>query len=245
MFLTEFKAYDEAYYKEAISLGLIQVNSQRVDLSYILRNGDTITHSALRNEPPVLNTRIIIACDLPNILVVNKPSSIPVHPSGAYYKNSMIYILEHEMGFKNLHLVHRLDRVTSGLIILAKNPQTANVLTSMFQSHTTQKYYVARVKGNFPYIDKVINEKIMCISHKEGIYKVNDSGKESITRVKKLFYDSIHNESVVECKPLTGRTHQIRVHLSYIGYPIANDTCYGGEMLNPIQSPESLFRLEF
>lgn len=244
MFLTEFKAYDEGYYKEAIQSGLIQVNSQVVDLDYTLRNGDKITHSALRNEPPVLNTAIQIISDLPNILVVHKPSSMPVHPSGAYYKNSMLYILEHEMGFSQLHLIHRLDRLTSGIIILAKNPKMASTLTSFFQSHSTKKYYVARVKGNFPYLYKEINEKIACLSHKDGVYKVDPMGKHSITLVKKMFYDAEADESVLECQLLTGRTHQIRVHLSHLGYPIANDVCYGGQLLNPIEAPESLFRLE-
>ena len=244
MFLSEFKAYDEAYYSEAISTGSIQVNSHRVGLDYTLRNGDKLTHTALRNEPPVLHHQIAIAYSLPNILVVSKPSSMPVHPSGAYYKNSMIYILEHEMGYKNLHPIHRLDRVTSGLIILAKNPQTASTLTSLFQSHTTKKYYVARVKGNFPFLETEINQKIMCVSHKDGVYRVDERGKESVTRVRKMFYDEESKQSVLECQPLTGRTHQIRVHLSYLGYPIANDVCYGGDMLNPIEAPEALFRLE-
>jgi RluA family pseudouridine synthase len=245
VFLNEFKAYSEEYYREAITSGNIQVNNLQVTSDYILRNGDTITHSALRNEPPVLSTPIKILYDLPNLLIVNKPSSLPVHPSGAYYKNSLIHILEFEMGYKSLHLIHRLDRVTSGILILAKNPQIAAKVTKLFQSHSTQKYYIARVKGNFPYKEKEVNEKILCISHKEGIYIVDDKGKDSTTFIRKIFYDPISHQSVVECQPITGRTHQIRVHLKFLGYPIANDVCYGGENISPIESPDNLYKLQF
>ena len=202
IFLSEFKAYSEDYYRDAILSGSIQVNSTNISLDYILRNGDTITHSALRNEPPIYNKKIKILSDLPNILVISKPSSMPVHPSGAYYKNSMLYILEHEMNYKNLHLVHRLDRVTSGIIILAKNPQAASTLTRLLQSSFTKKFYVARVKGNFPYLAKTIDEKILCVSHKDGVYKVNDAGKESVTYVEKKFYDEKTDHTLIDLMPI-------------------------------------------
>lgn len=245
MFLKEFKAYSEEYYRQAITLGLIQVNYKKVALDYILRNGDTITHTATRSEPPVFNRPIKIIHDSPNLLIVYKPASMPVHPSGAYYKNSMLYILQNEMSYKELHLIHRLDRVTSGIIVLTKNSRTAASLTRLFEKSTLKKYYLARVKGKFPTDSMEIKEKILCVDHKNGVYKVDPAGKDSYTIVKHMFYDEKTDESVVECRLITGRTHQIRVHLSYIGHPIANDICYGGQCSNPPIVPDAYYKLRF
>ena len=121
IFSTEFKAYTEEYYREAIETGAITVDGRKVGCEYVVRNGDSLEHQTMRHEPPVLNVNIEVAFDLPNIVVVCKPPSIPTHESGAYYHNSMIKILEHERGYHDLRAIHRLDRVTSGLVVLAKN----------------------------------------------------------------------------------------------------------------------------
>jgi RluA family pseudouridine synthase len=243
IFLSEFKAYNESYYTSAIQSGRIQINLKKVDLSYILKNGDSITHKAHRNEPPVLSTPIRVVFNSKNFLVVYKPASMPVHPSGAYHKNSMIYILEHEMNFPPLHLIHRLDRVTSGIILLAKNGKTAAEATKMFQSDSMQKFYVARVRGRLCEVEFEVDVGISCIDHKNGVYQADPKGKESKTKFKVLFYDARNDMSVVRCQPLTGRTHQIRVHLKFIGHPIANDVAYGGDFSDPVIPPEVNFRL--
>lgn len=243
-FLKEFKAYSEDYYRSSILNGQIQVNLKAVPLTYTLKNGDTIYHKALRNEPPVLAHRIKVLFDSPNLIVVYKPASMPVHPSGAYYKNSMLYILQHEMHLWPLHLIHRLDRVTSGIILLAKNSKSASEATKLFQTDTMQKYYVARVKGNFPHLHYELAAGISCVDHKNGIYTVDQAGKPSTTSFKKLFYDPESDQSVLECQPLTGRTHQIRVHLTYLSHPIANDIAYGGELINPVSVPEVNYKLQ-
>jgi 23S rRNA-/tRNA-specific pseudouridylate synthase len=90
-----------------------------------------------------------------------------------------------------------------------------------------------------------IKEKILCVDHKNGVYKVDPAGKDSYTIVKHMFYDEETDESVVECRLITGRTHQIRVHLSYIGHPIANDICYGGQCSSPPTVPDAYYKLRF
>lgn len=239
IFVTEFKAYDEDYYREAITSGSITVSGQSVACDYVVRNGDSIEHRTVRHEPPVLNIPISIEFDLPNILVVCKPPSIPTHECGAYYHNSLIKIIESETGILGLRAIHRLDRVTSGLVVLAKNNETAGKLVELMKREECEKWYVAKVLGNFPEGEQRCVQAITCLSEKDGVYGIDPTGKASETLFYKESYFPESNLSVVRCRPVTGRTHQIRLHLQHLGFPIANDSCYGGKCTDPISVPFS------
>jgi len=164
------------------------------------------------------------------VVVVNKPASIPVHPTGRYRHNTVLFILAKEYGLKNLYPVHRLDKLTSGLLLFARNPQRAEKIAAEIRTHTSvRKTYLARVVGEFPAAKVVCAEPILVaidIGSRE-LNKVHPQGKPSETHFKRLFYDGTH--SVVKCKPKTGRTHQIRVHLQHLGHPIVNDPLYNPE----------------
>ena len=114
LYATEFKAYSESYYNDAITDGKITVNNNKVDINYRVKDGDKIIHKTKRHETPVVNDPIKILADLDDFLVVNKPSSIPVHPCGNFHYNSLSKILEVEKKHKApggfLGTVHRLDR---------------------------------------------------------------------------------------------------------------------------------------
>lgn len=228
IFRDHFKAYSEDYYRNAIVSGSITVSGRPVTLLYKLKNGDTIEHRTTRQEPPVLDLPISIEFDLPSILVVCKPPSMPTHLCGAYHHNSLVSILENERGIRGLKPIHRLDRVTSGLIVFAKNSQTASQLTELMKKEECEKWYVAKVKGEFPSGEIKVNAGIKCVNKAEGRYGLAADGKESETWFYKERYFQESDMSVVRCRPVTGRTHQIRLHLQSLNFPIANDDYYGG-----------------
>jgi len=188
-----------------------------------------ITH---RHEMPILDRPLEIVLNNDDVVVINKPCSFPSHQCGRYYFNSLTYLLQHQYGLEGLRITHRLDRLTSGLIIFAKTLSKTQELFSNISQRNVKKEYLARVVGEFPDDEICCEQPIGALSTKMGIHWVTLDGKSAVTRFQKLFTDG--NESVVRCIPETGRTHQIRVHLQYLGYPIVNDNIYN----NPVFGPE-------
>ncbi|CAH1767784.1 9598_t:CDS:2 [Entrophospora sp. SA101] len=209
----------------AIEKGLITINEKIVKTETKVKNQDIIGHKIHRHEPPITSTPINILHKENDLIVINKPASIPVHPSGRYRHNTVLHILKKEHGFSNdLHTINRLDRLTSGIMLLALSKERAKELEQQMQRRKIKKEYICRVFGKFPDGEIICEQPIKCVSHKLGLNIVDKNGKPSTTIFEKISYNK--NTSVVKCKPLTGRTHQIRVHLQYLGYPIANDPLY-------------------
>ena len=196
-----------------------------------------------------------------DMIVINKPAGVPVHPAGRYNYNSIVEIMRAERGYGwNPLPCNRLDRLTSGIMFVGKHAKAAEELSAQIKGRTVKKEYIARVIGDFPEGDMVCDQPIMQISPKLGLNRARASGKEARTIFKRLAYyppkaknkDSCNTTpptedirtlrekardskmvwkskegySIVRCLPLTGRTHQLRVHLQYLGHPIANDPIY-------------------
>ena len=169
-----------------------------------------------------------------DLMVVNKPAGMVVHPAAGHSSGTLVHAaLAHapEMagigGEKRPGVVHRLDRDTSGLILLAKNDQAHRFLQDQFRMRTTYKTYIALVDGKPPTPSGRIeapvgrdstHRKLMTVS---GVKK----GREAVSEYRTL--ESFKGHSLLEVHPLTGRTHQIRVHMKFIGCPVAGDTVYG------------------
>ncbi|GFU04884.1 RNA pseudouridylate synthase domain-containing protein 2 [Nephila pilipes] len=227
----EFSLYPPDEIEKRILSGVLRVNGEIVDLNYVLKNSDVVTASVHRHELPVFACSIKIIFEDDDVLVVDKPCSIPVHPCGLYRYNSAVFILEHEGERKNLHITHRLDRLTSGVLIFAKSSEISKEIHENLNLRNVEKEYLCRVEGEFPDGVVVCNKPLKHMYHKVGIALVDPQGKISITEFQKLSYNG--KSSVVRCKPYTGRTHQIRVHLQYLGYPIVNDTLYNSYVFGP------------
>lgn len=221
----------------SVKKGLIKVNREIKKPSYTLKEGDEIEFEniveeiALKIEPEEIPIEIVWEDE--NMLVVNKPSGMLTHPTPLETSGTLVNALMFKYG-QNLSdlngdfrrgIVHRLDRNTSGLLMIAKNNETHKYLADMIKSHNLTKKYHAVLKGNYPKDNDVIEEPIA--RHKTQPHKmtVSPAGKPSTTILKVL--ERFNEATYVELTLITGRTHQIRVHTSYRKHPVLNDTLYG------------------
>jgi len=158
VFCQEFGGtYDRFYFEQKIKNGGIQVDSKSVDLDFILQDHQLISHKVHRHEPPVISLIPKIIMENENMIVVEKPSSIPTHPTGRYRHNTLLFLLAHFHNKLNLFPINRLDKLTSGIMILAKNSSTAAQLSSFLKRSTMQKEYLAMVSGKFPNDKEIID----------------------------------------------------------------------------------------
>ena len=291
---------------DSLRSGDVLVNNEIVTIDYSLQNRDIVFRRSHRHEPPIYgNITFVGENDELDLLAINKPSSYPMHACGAYRFNtvqevlmrdpaSVVFPIDHKRTplsayGQSFHIVHRLDRVTSGLVVLAKTKEAASIICKEIKSRATTKVYLARVKGNFPFnmntkirrlevaamqekyiaetqldeyevdttepelsssasdsdmtdilqenlfqcsevgyvlVDNVrkwdvanITDSNICslvlscpvrlLSSRDGVYTCSTLGKSALSTFKNLGYDSVSDTSLVECRPLTGRTHQV------------------------------------
>ncbi|XP_039179798.1 RNA pseudouridylate synthase domain-containing protein 2 [Crotalus tigris] len=232
VFHSEFRGRPIEYYLAAAKAGRLLLNKHPLkDLSVVLKNNDFLENTIHRHEPPVTAQTIEFIEDNDEVVVVDKPSSLPVHPCGGFRHNTVIFILGKEHNLKELHTVHRLDRLTSGVLIFAKSAEVSKRIDEQVRQRQLEKEYVCRVVGEFSENEVICEEPILSMSYKMGLCRVDPKGKPCKTVFQRLSYNG--KTSVVKCFPYTGRTHQIRVHLQFLGYPIVNDPIYNNEIWGP------------
>ncbi|RKP08180.1 pseudouridine synthase, partial [Thamnocephalis sphaerospora] len=233
VFSREFRDRPASYYQKAIESGVITINDQHVACDTIVRNSDMLAHRMHRHEPPVAADEIEIIARTDDMLAINKPASIPLY--GRYHYNTVLGILENQLGVEQLFPANRLDRLTSGLMLIALNKHRAKQLEQSLRERRVQKEYICRVLGEFPTERVTCSEPILVVSHKLGLNAVRpieDGGRECETAFERISYNG--RTSVVKCFPKTGRTHQIRVHLQHLGHPIANDPLYANPHIRAV-----------
>lgn len=170
-----------------------------------------------------------------HILVIDKPAGLPVLPDG-WEKDApyLLKILEADHG--KLWVVHRLDKTTSGVMVFARDADTHRVLNIQFENHEVEKIYHAIVEGNPKWNEKTTKHPLRAnVGHKHRTAVDDKNGKPSETRFKII--KRYQEWALVEAKPMTGRTHQIRVHAYALGHPLLGDTLYSAEETDIITRP--------
>ena len=232
--------------QQAIEAHLVTVNGNTVKSNYKIRPGDRIIYFS-DNAPETFDIvpeqlDLDICYEDDQIMVINKQAGVVVHPGHGNYTGTLVNgiawhlkqqqpeLSEHEL--PRYGLVHRIDKNTSGLLVVAKNDQAAMGLANQFFEHTVHRRYVALVWGDFETDTGTITghvgrhqrfRKIM------DVYPDGEQGKEAITHYTVL--ERFRYVSLIECRLETGRTHQIRVHMQHIGHPLFNDDTYGGDRI--------------
>ena len=223
-----------------IRRGEVRVNGSRVRAEHRLREGDELRIPPVRIDddgpppPAKLAAAMLdhVIYEDKRLLVVDKPTGIAVH-GGSGISHGVIELLRHgRPDLKNLSLVHRLDRETSGCLVLAKRRSALRALHEKFREGIVEKNYLALVAGDWQLGDRIIDRPLLVTNRKGGERHVvvSADGKPARTRVR--LSRTFGRYSLVQCLPLTGRTHQIRVHLASEGFPIAGDERYGDPAVN-------------
>lgn len=232
--------------QQAINAGLILVNNKEVKQNYKVKAFDQIVvYSDLSPEsteivPEKLDLNIVYEDD--DILMINKPAGMVVHPGSGNYSGTLLNGIAWYLKNKNPNiseetlprfgLVHRIDKNTSGLLVLAKTDKAMRHLAKQFYDHTVKRQYVALVWGDMQkeegtivaHVGRHLRYRKLFEAYPEG-----DHGKEAITHYKVL--ERFNYVTLVQCVLETGRTHQIRVHMKHIGHPLFNDDFYGGDKI--------------
>ena len=230
--------------QQAADANCIIVNGKAVKSSYKVKPDDvvSIVMDRPRYELEIIpeNIPLDIVYEDKWVLVVNKPAGLVVHPGHGNYHGTLVNALawhfrdnpDYDVDDPRLGLVHRIDKDTSGLLVIAKTPEAKTHLGTQFFNKTTRREYVAVVWGDFPEPEGTIVGNIARNPHDRLQMQVFEDpaiGKQAVTHYKVI--ETFGYVSVVKCVLETGRTHQIRVHMKHIGHPLFNDARYGGDKI--------------
>jgi 23S rRNA pseudouridine1911/1915/1917 synthase len=226
--------------KKLLLEGKILVNQNQVKASYVLRFGDLIEVMDVDfSETEIVPTKmdLDIVYEDEDVLVVNKPSGMVVHPAPGHYQDTLVNgLLWHIKNLSDVNgemrpgIVHRIDKDTSGLLMVAKNNYAHDILAKELQEKQTKREYIALVEGIIANKRGKINAPIGRDKNNRLKMAVTASGKEAITNFEVL--ETYEDKTLIKCILETGRTHQIRVHMQYINHPLVNDYVYGNAKPN-------------
>lgn len=243
--------------KNFLNGGVVTINGKTAKASSCVAKGDVVEILLEENDEPEIlpeNIDIEIVYEDETMLVVNKPKNMLTHPTTKEFTGTLVNALLEKYGRNGLSdingymrpgILHRLDKNTSGLLMIAKTNAAHEYLTNQIKTKTAIRIYRAVVTGN-PNEDEItIDAPIARNKKNPAKFCVDEDGKPSVTHMKVV--ERFKNSAYVNFRLETGRTHQIRVHSAYIGHPIINDSLYGGLKIKVKTTEQVLqaYRLEF
>lgn len=235
-YLANNTEYSRSTITKMLDADYITVNDKQEKASYKVRENDVIEiKEGFIEETDIIPVEmsIDIVYEDDDIIVVNKPSGLVVHPGSGNYDNTLVNGLMHYTqslsdinGEERPGIVHRIDKDTSGLLLIAKNNKSHAILTEYFKNHQNiKREYLCLICGNFPHESATIDAPIgRDPKDRKKMAVTADNSKEAITHLKVV--KKYKEYTLVSLILETGRTHQIRVHMNYIGYPVYNDPVY-------------------
>ena len=240
-FLADSSNLSRSQIQKLIEEGRVLVNNETTVSRYKVNPGDFITAEYLEQTPTDIKPKDIaldIVYEDEDLIVINKPKGLVVHPAAGNYDNTLVNALLYHCkelsdinGYYRPGIVHRIDKDTSGLLVCAKNNAAHAALSAQLQDKTCFRKYYAIVNGIIDNNEGIINAPIGRSSKDRQKMEVTDkNSKEAITEFKVL--QRLSSTCLVECELKTGRTHQIRVHMAFIKHPVLNDPKYSKKTID-------------
>ncbi|MDW5378880.1 RluA family pseudouridine synthase [Halomonas sp. HP20-15] len=250
---TRLKGVPRTLVYRIVRKGEVRVNKKRIKADYRLAEGDLVRIPPLRMAPEEAvrevseNLRNLLAGSVlvegPDWLVINKPSGLPVH-GGSGVKIGLIEALRQVRDdLEFLELVHRLDRDTSGCLLLAKSRPALLTLNAALKQHKMDKRYLALVQGRWPVRRDFVSARLDRFDAGNGERRVRVDPDGKVARTRFAVQEALPGVTLIEAEPVTGRTHQIRVHAAHAGFPLLGDDKYGSRQSHRLAARLGLERL--
>ena len=232
------ESFSRSYIQDLIKKGKATIGGKSIKANYRLRNGDNVVLNIPKPEPLEIlpeNIPLDILYEDNDVILVNKPKGMVVHPAAGHYSgtlvNALLYHCKDNLsginGVLRPGIVHRIDMDTTGVIIACKNDNAHQNIAKQLAEHSITRRYIAIVNGNLKEDEGVVDAPIARAKNDRNKMAVDKDGKTAVTHYKVL--ERLKNYTYIECVLETGRTHQIRVHMSYINHPLLGDEIYSGK----------------
>lgn len=230
--IARFTYHTRDAWSARIAQGHLLLNHAITTPDTLLSTQDLITYCIPDLPEPPVDVAYTTIFEDTDLFVINKPGNLPCHPAGRYFNHTLWALLKHAgYGENTLHLVHRLDRETSGLVVIAKTSSAAMQLSHQFSARSLDKTYLVFVEGTFPQtytaIGKLENDPTSPVRKKRRFIETSADGKEANSETHFVCRNTQAGISELLAYPKTGHLHQIRATLCSLGYPVVGDKLYG------------------
>ncbi|GAB4268563.1 MAG: hypothetical protein Kow0029_04040 [Candidatus Rifleibacteriota bacterium] len=221
-----FSYHSEEFWRQSIAEGHITINQSTAKPNQILKSGDLLNFTIPDFEEQDIDSNYDIVWKNEYLWLVNKPAGLPVHSTRRFYYQTLIAAMRRREHCDKLNPLQRLDRETSGLMFLSDPDKVPHNFHKNFKKYILGKFYLAIVRGDFPWSEKTVSEPLAELKTPPVRYRmhVTPNGKSAETVFIKLF--SAKDSSLLLVRLITGRKHQIRAHLEYLGYPLIGEKLY-------------------